>query len=157
VGCLGDDFNEALLKALLSVGFRFPLKKALLSTGSLEKKVNFINSAKLLHKMGVHLYATPGTHEFLQEYNVPSEKVVWPGRDGGPDVMDVLANEKLDLVVNIPKNFQEDELTNDYKIRREAVDLAIPLITNLQLAKRLTEALSAKPLDELKIKSWDEY
>ncbi|MBU3914224.1 ATP-grasp domain-containing protein, partial [bacterium] len=157
VGCLGDDFHEALLKAMCSVGFRLTLKTVLLCTGPLENKVNFLDSAKLLEKMGTIIYATTGTHKFLQENGIHSILARWPGEEGGANVLDVLVEKDFDLVINIPKNFQEAELTNGYKIRRKAVDHAIPLITNIQLAKRFVEAISSKPLKDLKIKAWDEY
>ena len=157
VGCFGDDFSEALLKALLSVGFHFPIKKVLLSTGPLEKKMNFLSCAQQMQALGIHFFATPGTHDFLKDHGIKTKICFCPDKDLEPNVLDVVSNEKLDLVVNIPKNFQETELTNDYKIRRRAVDCAIPLITNIQLAKRLIEALTETKIDDLKIKSWKEY
>ncbi len=157
VGCLGDDFHEALLKAMRSVGFKMPLKKILLSTGPLENKVNFIDSAKLLQKMGTTLYATTGTHKFLVEHGIDANIAIWPDEEGGPNVLEILGDNRFDLVINIPKNFRKEELTYGYQIRRKAVDHAIPLITNIQLAKRFIEAVYWKPLDELKIKAWDEY
>ncbi len=157
VGCLGDDFNEALLKAMRSVGFKMPLKRILLSTGPLGNKVNFSDSAKLLQKMGTTLYATTGTHKFLTDLGIESTLALWPDEEGGPNVLEVLEEHDFDLVINIPKNFRKEELTFGYQIRRKAVDHAIPLITNIQLAKRFIEAIYWKPLEDLKIKSWEEY
>ncbi|MBU2514601.1 carbamoyl-phosphate synthase (glutamine-hydrolyzing) large subunit [bacterium] len=157
VGCLGDDFNEALLKAMRSVGFKMPLKTILLSTGPLGNKVNFSDSAKLLQKMGATLYATTGTHKFLTELGIDSTLAIWPDEEGSPNVLDILEEHEFDLVINIPKNFRKEELTFGYQIRRKAVDHVIPLITNIQLAKRFIEAVYLKPLEDLKIKSWDEY
>ncbi len=157
VGCLGDDFHEALLKAMLSVGFKVPLKRILLSTGPLENKVNFVESAKLLQKMGSTLYATTGTHKFLVDNGIESNIAIWPDEEGSPNVLEILGDNQFDLVINIPKNFRKEELSFGYQIRRKAVDHAIPLITNIQLAKRFIEAVYLKPFDELKIKAWDEY
>ena len=157
VGCLGDDFHEALLKAMNSVGFRFPVKTVLLSTGPLESKVNFLDSAKLLRKMGTTLYATTGTGNFLRENGIEVKIAPWPDEQKDSNVLTILAKERFDLVINIPKNFLLEELTFGYQIRRKAVDHAIPLITNIQLAKRFVEANYWKPLEDLKIKAWDEY
>jgi carbamoyl-phosphate synthase large subunit len=157
VGCLGDDFEEAFLKAMISVGNKLPIKNVLLSTGPIENKAEFLSSARLLQESGMKLYATRGTAEFMAQVGVHAEVLSWPLEKEGPNVMDYLAARKIDLVINIPKNFQEEELTNDYIIRRKAVDFAIPLITDVQLAKRFAEALTSKKLDELQIKSWDEY
>ena len=157
VGCLGDDFHEALLKSMRSVGFKMPLKNILLSTGPLENKVNFEDSAKLLQKMGTTLYATTGTYKFLVECGIDARLALWPDEEGGPNVLEILEDNPFDLVINIPKNFRKEELTFGYQIRRKAVDHAIPLITNIQLAKRFIEAVYWKPLEDLKIKAWDEY
>jgi carbamoyl-phosphate synthase large subunit len=157
VGCLGDDFNEAMIKALKSIGFKFPLKKILISTGSIEQKAYFLEAARLLQEMDVLVYATTGTYDFLTENKLNAKHVCWPDEKGGNGVLNILRESTLDLVVNIPKNFEEAELSNGYKVRRQAVDLGIPLITNIQLAKRIVEALYYKPLDELSIKAWDEY
>jgi len=157
VACLGDDFEEAFLKALLAVGFRFPLKSALLSSGPQESKVDFLSAAKTLHSMGVKLMATAGTARFLVSHDVPAETVAWP-LDGGDDDAETRIREgKVDLVVNIPKNYQETELTNGYRIRRAAADSGIPLVTNMQLARRIVESLAKKSDPELHPKSWREY
>jgi carbamoyl-phosphate synthase large subunit len=157
VGCLGDDFDEAFLKALLSVGFRFPIQSVLLSTGPLVDKVAFLDSARLLHGMGVKFYATRGTAEFLAECGYPSTIVHWPSEQESPNAGELIEGRKIDLVINIPKNYQERELSNDYFIRRKAVDFGIPLVTNIQLANRLAEALSRKDLRDLKIKELQAY
>ena len=154
VGCLGDDFHEALLKAMRSVGFRLKLNKILLSTGPEAEKLAFLEPARLLTKLGCQIFATAGTHKFLADHGVETKKVAWPG-EGKKDVLGVIEDEQLDLVVNIPKNFQQEELTHGYAIRRKAVDHGVPIITNPQLAIRFIEALYANP--ELKIKCWNEY
>jgi carbamoyl-phosphate synthase large subunit len=157
VGCLGDDFEEAFLKAMLSVGMRMPIKGVLLSTGPLEEKAAFVASARALHGLGVRLYATQGTADFMRQYGIELETLYWPLEKASPNILEYLGDGKIDLVINIPKNYQEEELTNDYIIRRKAVDFAIPLITELRLAQRFVEALVAKGLDDLHVKSWDEY
>lgn len=157
VGCLGDDFEEAFLKALISVGFKFPIKTVLLSTGPLKDKVMFMEGAKLLEGLGIEFYATRGTAEFLAGYGIKSNVVHWPIENRSPDAGEIIEQRKVDLVINIPKNFQETELTNDYYIRRKAVDFGIPLLTNIQLASRLAEALSTKRIADLKIKELQAY
>ncbi|HTX99241.1 MAG TPA: carbamoyl-phosphate synthase (glutamine-hydrolyzing) large subunit [Bacteroidota bacterium] len=157
VGCLGDDFEESFLKALISVGFRFPLKSVLLSTGPLVDKVAFLESARLLQSLGISFYATPGTTEFLATYGIPAKTVHWPSEHVSPNADEILEQKLVDLVINIPKNYQEKELTNDYLIRRKAVDFGIPLLTNIQLANRLAEALSAKSINDLRIKELQAY
>ncbi len=155
VGCLGDDFHEALLKAMRSVGFHLPVKKVLLSTGPEKEKLDFLETAKMLKNCGVKIWATNGTQQFLASHGVKVEQVSWPNAKDGKSVIDLIEEENLDLVVNIPKNFQPNELTNGYKVRRKAVDHGVPLITNPQLAMRFLEAACANP--ELKIKAWNEY
>ena len=157
VGCLGDDFDEAFLKALISVGFRFPLHSVLLSTGPLADKVAFVESARLLVRQGTRFFATRGTAEFLAKYDVPATLVYWPSEKRAPSALEVIEKKAIDLVINIPKNFQESELSNDYYIRRRAVDYGVPLLTNIQLANRLAEALARKDVDALKIKSLQSY
>jgi carbamoyl-phosphate synthase large subunit len=157
VGCLGDDFEEAFLKALLSVGYRLPLKNILLSTGPIESKAEFLANARVLEEMGMNLYATEGTAEFLRTHGIETEILHWPLEKKSPNTIEYIRKGKIDLVVNIPKNYQEEELTNDYIIRRNSVDFSVPLITNLQLARRFVETLSRKSLDDLHIKSWKEY
>lgn len=157
VACLGEDFEEAFLKSFLSVGYHYGVKNILLSTGPIEAKAAFLQSAKLLVGMGVNLFATKGTADFLSANNVKAKVLHWPLERKSPNITEYLTKRKIDMVINIPKNYQEQELTNDYLIRRKAVDFSIPLITNIQLAQRFVEALSCKSLDDLKIKSWAEY
>ncbi len=157
VGCLGDDFHEALLKSMKSVGFRFPLKNVLLSTGPIKNKINFIDSVRLLQKMNTTLYATTGTYNFMKENGFDVQLACWPDEDETSNVLNILTDIPFDLVINIPKNFQKEELTFGYQIRRKAADHAIPLITNIQLAKRFVEAVYWKPESELKIKAWQDY
>jgi carbamoyl-phosphate synthase large subunit len=157
VGCLGEDFEEAFLKALLSVGFRLPIASVLLSTGPIADKAAFLESARTLRDMGIKLYATEGTAAFLREHGVDSTRLHWPTDVRSPNVLQHLQERRLDLVINIPKNHAEEELANDYLIRRKAADFGIPLITNIQLAQRFVEAISKKSLAELRIKSWQEY
>jgi carbamoyl-phosphate synthase large subunit len=157
VACLGRDFDEAFLKSLISVGYKFPLKSILISSGTIESKSELLEPARQLIKLGIKFYATPGTAKFMQSNGIPVETLEWPLDGKSPNVGDYLKSGKIDLVINIPKNFQEEELTNDYIIRRTAVDYKIPLITNRQLAMRLAEALTNKNPFELEIKSWNEY
>ncbi len=157
VGCLGDDFEEAFLKALLSVGFKLPIRSALLSTGPIEHKAAFLESARMLRDLGVALYATDGTAAFLNANGVEAALAHWPSEPASPNTLEILGQKKVDLVINIPKNFGEQELANDYLIRRKSADFGIPLITNIQLAQRFVEALAGKRLAELQIKSWQEY
>ncbi|MBI4523157.1 MAG: carbamoyl-phosphate synthase (glutamine-hydrolyzing) large subunit [Deltaproteobacteria bacterium] len=157
VGCLGADFDEAFLKALLAVGYHLPVRSVLLSTGPVENKAAFLGSAKLLRDLGICLYATRGTAEFLQANGIAATVLRWPLEKQSPNAIEFLMQRKVDLVINIPKNYHEEELTNDYIIRRQAVDFGIPLITNSQLAQRFVEAIAHKRLEELEIKSWAEY
>jgi len=157
VGCLGDDFGEAFLKAMVSVGNPLSIGSVLLSTGPIESKADFLEHARMLAGMGIRFYATRGTGEFLAGHDLETSILNWPLEKGEPNVMSHIADGKVDLVINIPKNFQEEEVTNDYLVRRQAVDFGVPLVTNLQLAKRLVETWQAKTIDDLKIKSWEEY
>ncbi len=158
VGCLGDDFDEAFLKAMLSVGYRLPVKHVLVSSGPIESKADLLPDIRQWVQQGVSFYATAGTAEFLERHGVPATVVAWPLDDNGKlSAVDVIRDKRVELVINIPKNFQEQELTNDYMIRRAAVDYNVPLITNLQLAMRFFEAVTRHPDDQLHIKSWGEY
>ena len=157
VGCLGDDFNEALLKAMLSVGYKVPLRHVLISSGPPERKADFLDSMAILRDMGVRVYATQGTHAFFKQHGFETDFVHWPDEESQPNVVDLIKNGSLDLVVNIPKNFMESELNNDYLIRRRAVDHAVPLITNTQLALRMIEACGRCGGGDLKIRHWAEY
>ena len=157
VACLGDDFNETFLKSLISVGFKLPKKTILLSTGPIDSKAEFLESTKILDKMGYVLYATRGTADFLRINGLKSKILYWPLENKEPNTLSYIANGKIDLVINIPKNIEKEELDNDYLIRRKAIDSDVPLITNLQHAKRFVEAIFRTPLEDLKVKSWDEY
>lgn len=157
VACLGDDFNEAFLKSLISVGFKLPKKNILLSTGPIDSKAEFMESAKNLKKLGFRFYATKGTADFLKSNGISSEVLFWPLENKEPNTLSYIADGKIDLVINIPKNIEKEELDNDYLIRRKAVDFDVPLITNLQHAKRFSEAIYYKKSNDLEIKSWDEY
>jgi carbamoyl-phosphate synthase large subunit len=157
VGCLGDDFEEAFLKSLLSVGYRLPIKSIFLSTGPIKSKADFLESTEVLKNLGMKLFATKGTADFMHANGIKATLLHWPLDNVKPNAVDYISKGKIDLVINIPKNYQEEELTNDYIIRRKAVDFNVPVITNLQLARRLVEALSRKSLENLHIKSWREY
>ena len=157
VACLGDDFEEAFLKALLSVGYRLPVRNVLLSTGPVENKAAFLESSRTLKTLGVALYGTRGTAEFLGAHGIEATVLHWPLEEKSPNILEYLSQKRIDLVINIPKNSQEEELTNDYIIRRRAVDFGIPLITDIQLAQRFVEALARKRLEDLQIKPWGDY
>jgi carbamoyl-phosphate synthase large subunit len=145
------------MKALLSVGYRLPVKNILISTGPIESKAMFLANARMLSKMGTNLFATEGTAAFLKNHDIDAEILHWPLEKKSPNTIEYIREGKLDLVINIPKNFQEEELTNDYIIRRNAVDFGVPLITDLQLARRFVETLSRKSLEDLHIKTWKSY
>ncbi len=158
VGCLGDDTNQALLKSMLSVGQRIPKRTVLLSTGGAKQKADMLDAAKMLVKHGYELYATGGTSKYLTENGVENTRVYWPSEEGKqPQALDMLHQKKIDMVVNIPKDLTPRELTNGYKIRRAAIDLNIPLITNSRLASAFINAFCTLSLDEIDIKSWAEY
>ncbi|OON69293.1 carbamoyl-phosphate synthase (glutamine-hydrolyzing) large subunit [Hymenobacter sp. CRA2] len=157
VGCLGDTAEEALLKSLLSVGYRIPEKTVLMSSGPLTSKVALLESAQVLVQRGYTIYATHGTHSFFAENGVPSSLVYWPDELQEPNALTYLRERKIDLVINIPKNTTKGELDNDYKIRRTAVDFNIPLITNARLAKAFIHAFTTLKLQDLSIKSWKEF
>ncbi len=158
VGCLGDDTNEAVLKSMLSVGYRIPQRSVLLSTGGYKQKVDMLDAAQLLHNKGYVLYATQGTHDMLAENGIPSTLVFWPTDEGKqPQALDLLHERKIDMVVNINKNLTAGELTNGYRLRRAAIDLNIPLLTNARLASAFITAFCTLPIEDLQIKSWAEY
>ena len=158
VGCIGNDTSCALLKAMLSVGYRIPKKNVLLSTGTTKQKAEMMDAAKMLVKHGYQLYATGGTYKFLTDNGIPSIEVFWPSDEGKkPQALDMLHNKEIDMVVNIPKNLTARELDNGYKIRRAAIDLNIPLITNSRLASAFINAFCTMPLDDIAIKPWQEY
>ena len=158
VGCLGDDTNTALLKSMLSVGHRIPKKNILLSTGGAKQKVAMLDAAKMLIDHGYNLYATGGTSKFLTENGIQNTHVLWPSEEGNePKALDLLHNHTIDMVVNIPKNLTSSELTNGYKIRRAAIDLNVPLITNARLASAFIYAFCTTKLEDIGIKAWGEY
>ena len=158
VGCLGDDTNTALLKSMLSVGHRIPKKNILLSTGGAKQKVAMLDAAKMLIDHGYNLYATGGTSKFLTENGIQNTHVLWPSEEGDePKALDLLHNHTIDMVVNIPKNLTSSELTNGYKIRRAAIDLNVPLITNARLASAFIYAFCTTKLEDIGIKAWSEY
>ncbi len=158
VGCLGDDTNAALLKSMLSVGHRIPKKTILLSTGGAKQKAEMLDAAKQLVEHGYELYATGGTSKYLTENGIENTLVYWPSEEGKlPQALDLLHEKKIDMVVNIPKDLTTRELTNGYKIRRAAIDLNVPLITNSRLASAFINAFCSMTLDEIDIKAWGEY
>lgn len=157
VGCIAADSNEAVLKAMLSVGYRIPEKAVLMSTGGAKPKVQMLEATQLLAKKGYKLYCTRGTHDFLRENGIESTLAHWEKREGEASVMELLQNKTVDFVVNINKNLTPRELTNGYKLRRTAIDLNIPLITNARLASAFITAFCRIPLDEISIRSWREY
>ncbi|CCY16391.1 carbamoyl-phosphate synthase large subunit [Prevotella sp. CAG:755] len=157
VGCLGEDSRTALLKSMLSVGQRIPAKNILLSTGAAKQKAEMLEAAKLLVKHGYHLYATGGTSRYLTENGIDNTLVYWPSEEGTPQALDMLHEKKIDMVVNVPKDLTVSELDNGYKIRRAAIDLNIPLITNARLASAFIYAFCTVKPEELEIKSWQEY
>ena len=158
VGCLGDDTNTALLKSMLSVGHRIPKKNILLSTGGAKQKVAMLDAAKMLIENGYNLYATGGTSKFLNENGIKNTLVLWPSEEGDePKALDLLHNHTIDMVVNIPKNLTSSELSNGYKIRRAAIDLNVPLITNARLASAFIYAFCTTKIEDIDIKAWGEY
>ncbi len=157
VGCLGDDTSCAILKAMLSVGQRIPQKNILLSTGTAKQKADMLDAARLLQQKGYQLYATGGTSRYLTENGVENTLVYWPSEEKQPQALDMLHKKEIDMVVNIPKNLSAGELDNGYKIRRAAIDLNIPLITNARLASAFIQAFCTQDIDDIAIKSWSEY
>ena len=158
VGCLGDDTNTALLKSMLSVGHRIPKKTVLLSTGGAKQKAEMLDAARTLIDNGYELYATGGTSQYLTDNGVENTMVYWPSESGQqPQALDLLHDRKIDMVVNIPKNLTQHELSNGYRIRRAAIDLNIPLITNSRLASAFIHAFCKVSLDDIDIKAWGEY
>ncbi|MBU3855041.1 MULTISPECIES: carbamoyl-phosphate synthase (glutamine-hydrolyzing) large subunit [Bacteroides] len=159
VGCLGDDFNEALLNAMIATGYKIPQQSVLLSSGATKSKVDLLDASQMLSKKGYKIYATAGTATFLNAHGVPTTPVFWPDErpNAENNVMKMIAGHKFDLIVNIPKNHSKRELTNGYRIRRGAIDHNIPLITNARLAKAFIEAFCETKLEDIRIKSWQEY
>ena len=158
VGCIGDDVSEAILKSMLSVGLRIPEKNVLLSTGTPKQKVATLDAARMLAAKGYSIYATGGSHRFLKENGIPSTLVYWPSETGKePQALTMLHEKKIDMVVNIPRDLSVGELDNGYKIRRAAIDLNVPLITNARLASAFIEAFCTLNLEDIQIRSWQEY
>ncbi len=158
VGCLGNDTNSALLNAMLSVGQRIPKKNILLSTGGAKEKATLLDTARQLRDHGYNLYATGGTSRYLTENGVENTLVYWPSEEGmQPQALDLMREHKIDMVVNIPKDLTTRELTNGYKVRRAAVDLNIPLLTNSRLAAAFVNAFCTMGMEDLPIESWSEY
>ena len=157
VGCLGDDYDEALLNALIATGYTIPQKSVLISSGEARSKVDLLDASLLLQKCGYEIYGTEGTAKFLNENGVKAHKVSWPDEDAHDNVMNMIGEHKFELIVNIPKNHSKRELTNGYRIRRGAIDHNIPLITNVRLAKAFIHAFCSLKLSDIKIKSWQEY
>ena len=157
VGCIGMDTSCAVLKAMLSVGYRIPKKNILLSTGTMKQKADMMDAARMLVNKGYKLFATGGTHKTLAENGIESTHVYWPSEEGHPQALEMLHRKEIDMVVNIPKNLTAGELSNGYKIRRAAIDLNIPLITNARLASTFINAFCTMSVDDIAIKSWAEY
>ena len=158
VGCIGENTSEALLKSMLSVGYKIPQKNILLSTGGPKQKASMLDAAKKLYEKGYSLYATGGTHKYLNDNGIPAIRVYWPSEsDKEPQALEMLHKKQIDMVVNIPKNLSSAELTNGYKIRRAAIDLNVPLLTNARLASAFIDAFCDMTVDEIEIKSWGEY
>ena len=157
VGCIGEDSRTALLKSMLSVGLRIPKKSVLLSTGNGLQKADMLTASQLLAQRGYNIYATKGTSQYLTENGIKNTRVYWPTEEGTPQVIDLLREKKVDMVVNIPRDLSSREITNGYRVRRTAIDLNIPLLSNARLASSFIHAFATVNVDDLDIKSWDEY
>ncbi len=158
VGCIGDDSNEAVLKSMLSVGYTIPKKNILISSGDAKQKADLLFASKLLNDNGYTIYATGGSHRYLVENGIPSIEVYQPSEVGSePQAINMIANKEIDLVINIPKNLTQVELENGYKIRRLSIDYNIPLITNARLASAFINSFCNYDVNDIQIKSWDEY
>jgi len=157
VGCIGDGYYEAVLKSLLSVGYTIPEKNILLSTGPMRSKVELLNACRMMQEKGYNLFATKGTADFLEMNGIEATALHWPDEQAKPNVLDYIKNKMIDLVINIPKNLSQDELANDYTIRRSAVNYNIPLITNARLASAFIHGFCTMTMEDLEIKSWNEY
>ena len=157
VACFGKDLPEAFLKAMMSVGFRLPRKSILVSVGKIADKTDMLGAFKSLHEAGFLLYATEGTSTFLDENDIPNTKVFKIGQHGDPALLDIIEAKKVDFIINIPKNYSHEEITAGYKMRRRAVDLNIPLVTNVQVARLVVETLKKYRPEDLEIKPWDFY
>ena len=157
VGCIGDDYNEALLSAMIAVGYNPPKKGILISSGAAKSKVDLLEACRLLNEKNYEIYATSGSQKFLTENGIKAIAVDWPDEGGNNNILDIMSKHKIDLVVNIPKNHSHRELTNGYKIRRSAIDHNIPLLTNARLASAFIEAFCTMTEKDVQIKSWQEY
>lgn len=159
VGCLGKDFDEALLNSMLSVGLQVPKGAVLVSSGDVRGKVDMLDACRTLYRNGHKLYATKGTAKFLNENGIEATEAGWPDEKGcnEPNVLDLISNHKVDMVINIPKNHTKRELTNGYRIRRSAIDHNIPLITNARLASAFVKAAMQKPVESISITPWSQY
>lgn len=157
VGCIGDNFYDAMLKSMLSVGCRIPKKTVLFSTGPTKSKAGLLEAAKLLHAKGYEIYATDGSQKFLVNNGVPATQVFWPNDNQQPNALEMIQNKQIDLVVNIPKNFSTNELDNGYKIRRASIDFNVPLLTNYRLASAFIQAFCKMDIEDIEIKAWNEY
>jgi carbamoyl-phosphate synthase large subunit len=161
VGCIGTDLSDAFLKALLSVGYRIPKKRILLSTGPLEDKLDFLDSAKKLVEMGYELYGSRGTAKFLSANGAPTTALNWPLESKEPNIAGFIKRREVDMIINVPKNNRETELKNDYIIRRMAIDFDIPLFTNIKVAREfidsMVDARGSGTTPVLEIKAWEEY
>jgi carbamoyl-phosphate synthase large subunit len=157
VGCIGDDTSEAILKSMLSVGYNIPQKAVLISSGGARQKVELLQAARMLRQRGHTIYATEGTQRFLADNAIPALRAYWPDETGTPQILSMMHEHEIDLVVNIPKDLTPKELSNGYRVRRAAVDLNIPLLTNSRLASAFIKAFCELPVEKISIKSWDEY
>nr|WP_321347099.1 carbamoyl-phosphate synthase (glutamine-hydrolyzing) large subunit [uncultured Draconibacterium sp.] len=158
VGCIGETYYEAILKAMLSVGYNFPKKNILISSGPSRGKLELLNSARMLVEKGYNIFATEGTHKFFRDNGIANTLVHWPDEeDQSPNTIEMLKNKEIDLVVNIPKNHTNRELKNGYNIRRSSIDYNIPLITNARVASAFLYGICKYSIDDVQIKSWDEY
>ena len=157
VGCIGDDYYDAVLKAMLSVGYRIPKKSVMISSGPVRDKLELLNSARLLIEKGLNIFATKGSYEFFAANGIKSTMLFWPDENKTPNVLDYIKAKQFDLVINIPKDLTQGELANDYTIRRSAIDYNIPLITNARLASAFIYAFTKIGIEEISIKSWNEY
>jgi carbamoyl-phosphate synthase large subunit len=157
VGCLGDDYYEAILKSMLSVGYRIPGKNILISSGPARSKAELLNSAQMLVENGYNIFATKGTRHFLANNGIKSDLLYWPDEKKEPNTYTYIRERKIDLVINIPKDNTKQELDNDYILRRAAVDFNVPLITNARLASAFIYAFTRHKAEDLSIKSWAEY
>ena len=157
MGCLGRDFEEALLNAMISVGHHVPQGAVLVSSGDVRGKVDMLDACRMMAEAGYKIYATAGTAHFLNENDIEATPVSWPDEEGDNNVLDLITNHKVDLVINIPKNHTKRELTNGYRIRRWTIDHNIPLLTNARLAVAYVKAFLAKPVSDIAITPWQEY